>query len=275
MQALRRSVVLLLLIALALTACGGSTTTGSGSGATPTATPVTLNIFAAASLTESFQDIGNQYHKAHPNVTFKFNFAGSQILEQQIANGAPADVFASADLAHMNLATSAGLVDTPQVFAKNRLVIIVPLSNPAGVNTLHDLAKKGLKFDIEATSVPAGTYCRQAFDKMGKSSDYGPAFEKALLGNIVSQEDNVKAVVQKVQLGEADAGCVYQTDAASARNQVKVIPIPDQFNVIAQYPIAVVKSSQHASEAQDFMNYVLGPQGQATLQKYLFIPKNG
>lgn len=268
------SAILALLVLLLLAACGSSS--GSTSGASGTSAPaVTLNVFAAASLKNAFQDIANQYHKAHPNVSFKFNFAGSQVLEQQLANGAPADVFASADLDNMNKASQAGLVNNPQVFAKNRLVIIEPASNPAGVNGLPDLAKKGLKFDIAASTVPAGKYCRQAFDKMAQSSTYGPQFEKALLSNVISQEDNVTAVLQKVELGEADAGCVYQTDAASAQGKVKVIPIPDEFNVIAQYPIAVVKASAHATEAQGFVDYVLGPQGQATLEKYQFIPKNG
>ncbi|WP_218104059.1 molybdate ABC transporter substrate-binding protein [Thermogemmatispora onikobensis] len=268
------ALMLVLALALGLAACGSSSGSTSSTGGA-SAPAVTLNVFAAASLKNAFQDIANQYHKAHSNVSFKFNFAGSQVLEQQLANGAPADVFASADLDNMNKASQAGLVSNPQVFAKNRLVIIVPSSNPAGVNSLQDLAKKGLKFDIAASTVPAGKYCRQAFDKMAQSSTYGPQFEKALLSNVISQEDNVTAVLQKVELGEADAGCVYQTDAASAQGKVKIIPIPDEFNVIAQYPIAVVKTSAHASEAQGFVDYVLGPQGQATLEKYQFIPKNG
>jgi molybdate transport system substrate-binding protein len=268
------ALMLVLALALGLAACGNSSGSTS-SGGSASAPAVTLNVFAAASLKNAFQDIANQYHQAHPNVSFKFNFAGSQVLEQQLANGAPADVFASADLDNMNKASQAGLVNNSQVFAKNRLVIIVPSSNPAGVNGLQDLSKKGLKFDIAASTVPAGKYCRQAFDKMAQSSTYGLQFEKALLSNIISQEDNVTAVLQKVELGEADAGCVYQTDAASAQGKVKIIPIPDEFNVIAQYPIAVVKTSAHASEAQSFVDYVLGPQGQATLEKYQFIPKNG
>jgi molybdate transport system substrate-binding protein len=268
MDALRRPLPLLILLAFLFAACGNTSTTASGT----SAPPVTLNVFAAASLTQVFQDIGTRYHKAHSNISFKFNFAGSQVLEQQLANGAPADIFASADLSNMQKASSAGLVGPSQVFARNRLVIIVPASNPAGISTLHDLAKKGLKFDIEASTVPAGKYCRQAFDKMGKSSDYGPDFEKALLSNIVSQEDNVEAVLQKVELGEVDAGCVYQTDAANAKGKVQVIPIPDQFNVIAQYPIAVVKSSAHAAEAQAFVQYILGPEGQAVLAQYQFLP---
>ena len=269
-----RLFLLFLSFCILLAACGGSTTTSS----TPTSTPspVTLNVFAAASLTESFNEIGTAYHQQNPNVTVKFNFNGSQILEQQIANGAPADVFASADQANMQKASDAGLVNTPQVFVKNRLVVIVPTSNPGNINSLKDLAKKGVKIDLEATAVPAGKYSRQALANLSQSPDYGSSFANAVLANVVSEEQNVKAVVQKVQLGEADAGFVYVTDVTSAvADKVKIIDIPDPYNVIAQYPIAVVKSSSHPSDAQSFKDFVLSPNGQAILKKYNFIIING
>ena len=155
-----RLFLLFLSFCILLAACGGSTTTSSTPTPTPTPSPVTLNVFAAASLTESFNEIGTAYHQQNPNVTVKFNFNGSQILEQQIANGAPADVFASADQANMQKASDAGLVNTPQVFVKNRLVVIVPTSNPGNINSLKDLAKKGVKIDLEAAAVPAGKYSR-------------------------------------------------------------------------------------------------------------------
>ncbi len=142
-----------------LAACGGSTTSGSGS--TPTPAQINLNVFAAASLTESFTEMANTYHQQHPNVIIKLNFNGSQILEQQIANGAPADIFASADLNNMQKASNAGLVNASQIFVKNRLVVIIPASNPGNINSLKDLARKGVKIDIEAKTVPAGNYTRQ------------------------------------------------------------------------------------------------------------------
>ncbi len=269
-----RLFLLFLSFCILLAACGGSTTTSSTP--TPTPSPVTLNVFAAASLTESFNEIGTAYHQQNPNVTVKFNFNGSQILEQQIANGAPADVFASADQANMQKASDAGLVNTPQVFVKNRLVVIVPTSNPGNINSLKDLAKKGVKIDLEATAVPAGKYSRQALANLSQSPDYGSSFANAVLANVVSEEQNVKAVVQKVQLGEADAGFVYVTDVTSAVvDKVKIIDIPDPYNVIAQYPIAVVKSSSHPSDAQSFKDFVLSPNGQAILKKYNFIIING
>jgi molybdate transport system substrate-binding protein len=257
-----------------LAACGGSTTT-SGSGSTPTPAPINLNVFAAASLTESFTEMANTYHQQHPNVIIKLNFNGSQILEQQIANGAPADIFASADLTNMQKASNAGLVNASQIFVKNRLVVIIPASNPGNINSLKDLTRKGVKIDIEAKTVPAGNYTRQVLANMSKSADYGSGFGNAVLANVVSEETNVKAAVQKVQLGEADAGFVYRSDVTAAvANKLQFMTIPTAYNVTAQYPIAVVKSSTHSSDAQAFIDFVLSTAGQDILQKYHFIPLN-
>jgi molybdate transport system substrate-binding protein len=256
-----------------LAACGGSTTSGSGS--TPAPAQINLNVFAAASLTESCSEMANTYHQQHPNVIIKLNFNGSQILEQQIANGAPADIFASADLNNMQKASNAGLVNASQIFVKNRLVVIIPASNPGNINSLKDLARKGVKIDIEAKTVPAGNYTRQVLANLSKSADYGSGFGNAALANVVSEETNVKAVVQKVQLGEADAGFVYRSDVTAAvANKLKFLTIPAAYNVTAQYPIAVVKSSTHASDAQAFIDFVLSTAGQDILQKYHFIPLN-
>jgi molybdate transport system substrate-binding protein len=268
-----RVFLLSVVVCMLLAACGASSTSGS----TPTPAPasVTLNVFAAASLTESFNEIASTYHQMHPSATIKPSYNGSQLLEQQIANGAPADVFASADTANMTKASDAGLVNASQVFVKNRLVVIVPTSNPGNITTLKDLAKKGVKIDIGAATVPAGKYALQILANLSKSPDYGATFGSTVLANVVSREDNVKAVVQKVQLGEADAGFVYRTDVTAAvASKLTVIDIPDPFNVIAQYPIAVVKSSTHASDAQAFISFVLSPAGQAILTKYSFISIN-
>ena len=265
-----------LLIAFCILLAGCGSTTATPSPTATTTSQVTLNVFAAASLTESFTQIAAQYKQEHPDVTVKFNFAGSQLLEQQLANGAPADIFASADLTNMQKASNAGLVGPSQVFIKNKLVVIIPLSNPGKIHALKDLANKGLKIDFAAATVPAGKYGRQVLGNMANSPDYGPTYQKAVLGNIVSQEDNVKAVVTKVQLGEADAGFVYQSDVTDAvASKLTVIPIPDNFNVIAQYPIAVVKNSAHPNDAQAFIQYVLSPDGQAVLVKFHFIGLNG
>jgi molybdate transport system substrate-binding protein len=263
-----------MLCTLFLAACGG-TTSATTSTATTAPAATTLNVFAAASLKESFTAIADRYKQAHPNITIKLNFAGSQILEQQIASGAPANVFASADMANMQKAADAGLVGSSQVFVKNRLTVIIPAGNPGNINSLKDLSRKGVKIDIGAPAVPAGKYSLQALTKMGQSPDYGPGYERAVKANVVSQETDVKAVVNKVQLGEVDAGFVYVTDVTAAvSNKIKMIDIPDKFNVIAQYPIAVTKSSAHSSDAQAFVQYILAPEGQAVLQHYHFIAIN-
>ncbi len=268
--------ILMLVLGTILAACGaapsGSNSNSSSSG--QSGTPVTLHVFAAASLTESFNEIKAQYGKAHPQVKIVYNFDGSQILAQQINNGANADVFASAD--QVNMQKVANLTKSPRVFVKNKLTVIVPVNNPGNISSLKDLSRKGVKLVLAAPAVPAGKYAQQILDKMGKSSEYGPAYESAVKANVVSQEDNVKAVVQKVQLGEADAGIVYTTDVTQAvSQQVKFIAIPDTYNVIASYPIAPLKDSKYPSDAQDFVNYILSPAGQQVLTKYHFIPVSG
>ncbi|EFH87582.1 molybdate ABC transporter substrate-binding protein [Ktedonobacter racemifer] len=267
--------ILLVLFTLLLMACGGTDTSTNTKQSTASASPVTLNVFAAASLTESFKDIATQYKQAHPNVTITYNFNGSQLLEQQIANGASADIFASADQTNMKKASDASLVTTSKVFARNKLAVIIPSSNPGKIQVLKDLAQKGKKIVVAAPSVPVGKYMLQVLDKMGKSADYGSGYENAVKGNFVSQEENVKSVVQKVQTGEADAGFVYLTDITQAvSSKVTLIDIPDTFNVIAEYPIAVTKDSKYAQDAQAFIDFVLSTQGQAILTRYHFISVN-
>jgi molybdate transport system substrate-binding protein len=263
----------LLMACLLLAACGSTnSSTSSGSSSTPTPAPVKITVFAAASLTEAFGEMKMQYDAAHPNVTMTFNFAGSNTLAQQIVNGAPADVFASADTQNMQKVVTPGLVNTPQTFARNKVVVIVPANNPGNINTLHDLANKGVKIDVADASVPVGNYTLQVLNKMGQSSEYGPAYESAVKANFVSLETSVKSIVQKVQLGEVDAGFVYVSDAFSAGNKAKSIAIPDQFNILADYPIATVKASPNQSTADSFIQFVLSSDGQAILAKFHFIP---
>jgi len=267
-HSLRAFLVLVTLCTLFLAACGGTST------ASPVSKPsiTTLNVFAAASLTESFNEIAMKYERSHPNIKITLNFNGSQILEQQIADGAPADIFASADMTNMQKASAAGLVSAAEVFVKNRLAVIIPANNPGNIGSLHDLARKGIKIDIGTSSVPAGKYSLQVLDNMARAPSYGPGYESAVKANFVSQETNVKAVVEKVQLGEVDAGFVYRTDVTSAvSNKVKIIDIPDNFNVIAQYPIAVTKNSGHADEARGFVQYILSADGQGVLEQFHFI----
>jgi molybdate transport system substrate-binding protein len=261
---------------LLLAACGGTTnSSSSSSSSTPTNSAtqkVSLKVFAAASLTESFNQIKTQYQNAHPNVTITYNFAGSQALEQQLASGAPADVFASADTKNMQKASQAGLVNSSQVFARNKVVVILPISNPGKITTLHDLSNKGVKIDIADPSVPVGEYTVEVLNKMKQASEYGASYVSSVQSNVISREDNDKAIVTKVELGDADAGFVYESDlTAAALKKVKVIDIPDTYNVIATYPIATVKNSANAQAASAFVQYILSSDGQAVLQQYHFL----
>ena len=270
-----RIMFLLMAVCMLLASCGSSSTGSSSSGSTtptstPTAAPVTLNVFGAASLTAAFGEIKTKFEAANPNVKVTYNFAGSNTLATQITQGAPADVFASADTNNMNKVSS--LVNTPQTFARNKVIVIVPANNPANIKTLHDLAKPGVKIAVANSSVPVGNYTLEVLNKMGQSSEYGPAYESAVKANFVTQETSVSGVVQKVQLGEVDAGYVYVSDAFSAGSKVSSITIPDQYNILADYPIATVKDSKNLSTAQSFVQYVLSPDGQAILAKYHFIP---
>lgn len=232
-----------------------------------------LTVFAAASLTDAFNELKTGFQTANPGVTVTYNFGGSPTLVTQLTQGAPADVFASADQPNMDNAVKGGVIaGTPQTFAKNKLVIILPKDNKAGITTPKDLAKAGIKFDTAQDSVPVGNYTQQVLDNFSKLPDYGADFKANVNKNIVSKEDNVKAIVQKVQLGEADAGIVYTTDAQAAADKLTMIPIPDAQNVIASYPIAVVKGAKQAALGQKFVDYVLSPAGQAIMKKWGFAP---
>ena len=224
-------------------------------------TKTTVTVFAAASLTESFKAIGAEFERATPGTAVQFNFAGSPTLVQQIQQGAPADVFASADQANMDVLVQAGsIAGTPRIFARNRLAIVVPAGNPKKIATLADLTRSGLTLALCAANVPAGRYAAEAFAKAGLTV---PA---------ASQEADVKAVVSKAALGEIDAGIAYVTDVAAAGGRVEGITIPDQYNVVAQYPIAVLRGAAQPHAAAAFVDFVSGPAGQAVLRRFGFAP---
>jgi molybdate transport system substrate-binding protein len=287
----RRGSVWLAALLLALTACGAGSGSSSGATATPAgataargtaATPTPpavqgqLLVFAAASLTDSFNQMARNIQQANPETKITFNFAGSPTLRTQLAQGARADVFASADQPNMQGAQQDGsIAGTPQIFALNRLVVVVPASG-GPVDSLQDLAKPGVKIDLAQPAVPVGNYARQAFMKMAQDPHFGAGFDTKVLGNVVSQELDVKTVLSKVALGEADAGVTYTTDVTpDFRARVKEIAIPDQFNVIAQYPIAVVKGAPNLAGAQEFIDYVLSPAGQQVLKDNGFVIPGG
>jgi molybdate transport system substrate-binding protein len=247
-----RLAAMLAAVALALAGCGGG---DDDSGA---ATPGDVKVFAAASLTAAFTEIGAQYTAANGGTKVTFNFAGSQALATQIQQGAPADVFASADLTNMDKVKD--LTGTPRNFASNRLQIVVEKGNPRNVQGLDDLASSDLKVVLAAPEVPAGKYAAEVLGKAGVTVQP------------VSEEDNVKAVVTKVSLGEADAGIVYVTDVTAGGDKVEGVEIPEDLNVLATYPIATVKASKAKDQAQAFMDLVLSAEGQQVLKEYGFLP---
>ncbi len=275
----------LLLAMLALSACAPKATATpvvntpvptEAPTALPTATaePVTLTVLAAASLTESFTEIGAAFEAQNPGVTVVFSFAGSQALAEQINQGADVDVFASASKKYMTAVVDGGRVtaDDAKTFAQNRLVVIFPKDNPAGLAELKDLAKAGIKLVLAAQAVPVGQYSLDFLDKASADPAFGATFKDDVLKNVVSYEDNVKAVLTKVSLGEADAGIVYVTDITSdANDKVTRIDIPDALNTIATYPIAPISNSKNAEVAKAFVDFVLSTEGQQILAKYNFI----
>lgn len=234
----------------------------------------TLRVFAAASLADAFHEIAGAFEKTHPGFKVQMNLAGSQQLAAQLAQGAPADVFASADERWMDDARAHGVLDgDARVFAHNRLVVVVPRTNPGRIGRLQDLSRRGVKLVIGAEAVPVGKYSREMLQNLSRSPGFDSDFARRTLANVVSEEENVKSVVGKVQLGEADAGIVYRSDVSAAvARYVNTIAIPDSANVTAVYPIAVVKGAPQAAAARDFVELVLSADGQRTLARRGLIP---
>lgn len=241
---------------------------------TPTSQPVTITVSAAASLTESFTEIGALFQDAHPNVRLVFNFAGSQELAQQIIQGAVVDVFASANNKQMDLVLSEKNLpaDSKKIFASNQLVVIYPRDNPANLTGLADLARPGLKLVFAGPEVPVGQYSLDFLALAEQSGVFAPGYQQAVMNNIVSYENTVRAVLTKVGLGEADAGIVYATDANNAKGQIGQIEIPPPLNITAEYPILALPGSTQIEMAQAFVDFVLSPTGQAVLKSYGFSP---
>jgi molybdate transport system substrate-binding protein len=236
-----RRAVLALALFVVLAGCGGATGGGDANDG-PT-------VFAASSLTEVFP-------KIDPGATY--SFAGSDDLATQIQEGAPADVYAAASTKYPDELYAAGLVDKPEVFATNKLVLIVPKDNPAGIQSVDDLKNKDVKLVIGAEGVPIGDYTRTGLENMGASD---------VLQQVVSQEDDVKGVVGKVALGEADAGFVYATDVKPVADKVAAIELPAQAQAEVDYEIAVVKDAPHHDAAHAFVERVLGDDGRSALSE--------
>jgi molybdate transport system substrate-binding protein len=255
-------------LGLVAAACGGDDDDDGGAASTAAGTSGGsagggdgITVFAATSLTEAFTDIGAAFEATDDGASVQFSFDASSALVTQITEGAPADVFASADTANMDKLTDADLNGTdPVIFATNLLTIIVPKGNPAGVTGVDDLANPDVKVVLCAEEVPCGNYSNQILDAAGV--DVTP----------VSLEENVRGVVTKVISGEADAGIVYVTDVTAAGDAAEGVEIPEDVNVLAEYPIATVGESENQEVGEAFIDFVTGDQGQEILAQYGFGP---
>ena len=252
---MRRFAIVLVVCVALLAACGSDD-------------DETIRVFAAASLSDAFNELGAEYERANPNITVEFNFAASSALAVQINEGAPADVFASADTLQMAAVAREGVSVSPVLFAKNALVVVVPADSE--LEQFEGLANDGLRLALAGPDVPVGRYARQVLANASGPDGIRPDFESQVMANLRSEETNVRAVLTKVQLGEADAGIVYRTDAVAAGSNVKVIAIPEPFNVVAEYPIAVVGDGGNA--ALGFVAFVTSSEGQAIMVKHGFSP---
>jgi len=240
-------------------ACSSSPASSSGNGNGNVSGNVV--VFAATSLKGAFDSIGAKFHKAHPGVTMKFNYSGSSTLATQINQGAPADVFASADTKNMKIVTSDNNgAGKPVEFARNKLEIMVASGNPKKIESVKNLTNKSVKVAVCDPAVPCGAYSKEVFAKAGVTV------------HPVTEETTVSSVVTKVSLGEADAGLVYTTDVKANGDKTTGVAIPPDQNVTAQYPIVTVKGAPNAAGANAFMKYVLSPTGEKVLAKYGFLP---
>lgn len=235
----------------------------------PSAPARTVTVYAAASLTDAFNAVGPEFERSQPGVKVRMNFGASSMLKAQIEQGAPADVFASADMPNMAPLAESRRVLAPQTFARTRLTLVVPASNPGRVRSAHDLDRRGLRVVITGEAVPIGRYSEQALQQLSRQPGYGADWLKRVHANVLSREANVRSLLAKVELGEADAALVYETDARSTR-RVRSIPLPPAANVDAAYPIAVVADSPNRGAAEAFVRFVLTGRGQATLHRFGF-----
>lgn len=254
-----RALGVVALVAALVTACGGSSGTGNqtpGGSASSSQSPKvtgTITVLAASSLQEAFTTLGKQFESAHPGTTVVFSFGPSSGLAEQIAQGSPADVFASASTSTMDEVVRGGDAADPTDFAVNKMEIVVPPDNPAGITSVDDLAKKDVKVALCQAAVPCGATALKVFENAGVQV------------TPVTQEIDVKATLGKVTLGEVDAGLVYVTDARAAGDSVKAIEVPDDVNASTTYPIATLSGSENSATARAFVDYVLSADGKSAL----------
>jgi molybdate transport system substrate-binding protein len=246
-----------------------STAPGVGSGSVA---PIALTVFAAASLKKPFADVEAVYRTGHPGVFLSFSFGASGLLQTQIEQGAPADVFASADARDPQELAAGGFATGPvTIFASNRLAVVVPMANRAGVTSPRDLARPGLKVVAAGDDVPVTEYANQLLDNLAKEAAYPADFAARVKANVVSQEDNAAAILAKIELDEGDAAIVYLSDARSSA-KVSSVALPARANVQATYAAVAVRRSTHAAASAVFIAWLAAPEGQAILARHGFLP---
>lgn len=233
-------------------------------------TPNRLTIFAASSLTNAFEELARSYEEQHPDTDVQLTFAGSQILRFQIEHGASADLFASANEAHMQELIDADLMGTPRTLAITDLVVIVPPQNPAGIERFHDLDQAS-RIVVGTAYVPIGAYTERVLELA--AAELGDAFVNQVRDRVVSKESNVRLVRAKVELGEADAALVYRTDATASK-RVRLVPIPEGLNVQARFPIAMNTETISRSAATRFLDYLASPEARIILESHGFVTES-
>ena len=259
----------ILLLTSGLAGCGGGS--GRENKGDSEAESSTLYVFAASSLTDAFGDLESSFEERNLGTDVRMNFAASSDLLLQVQQAAPADVFASADEAKMDTAVEDGLVKQPEVFARNSVVLIVPADNPAGIEEFGDLSGADATMVLAVEGVPIAEYAEQVL--ANADAAYGEGFSQSVLGKVASREANVRAAAQRVALGEADATFVYRSDVTEdIRDQVQVIEVPEELNVVATYPMAVVERSENPDLGQAWIHFVLSNEGQDVLEGYGFMP---
>src|SRR3712207_2799435 len=248
--------------------CGGVSGGEGGGGGSPQGG--TLTVLAASSLIDAFGELANRFEEQNPGVKVRQSFESSSTLLAQIQQGAPADVFASAAEEEMNAAVKDGLVEgEPEVFVKNREIVMVPKDNPANIRRLRDLAKSDVRLVLAGKDVPAADYAMQILGKANQ--EYGAGFEKDVLSNVVSRESDVRASVNRVVVGDADATFGYASDyTPDIRDRVEVVPIPADLNIVATYPNAAFADAKEPDLAREWVDLVTGEGGQRVLEKWGF-----
>ena len=268
----RASAIVLAGLALAVSSVGCGGGSGSAKEGGEGEQEETLTVFAASSLTDGFGELAKTFEEENPGTEVRQSFESSSTLLTQIQQGAPADVFASAAEEEMDKAVKDGLVaGEPEVFVRNREVVMVPVDNPANIGSMQDLAEPGIKLVLAEEGVPATDYAEEILTKA--NSVYGGSFKSDVLSNVVSREVDVRASVNRVALGDADATFGYASDyTPDVRDRVEVVPIPKDLNIVATYPIAALKDAENPDLAREWVDLVVSEEGQRVLDKWGFEP---